>query len=234
MNSEPSNQRCMSVLESIENEETVRLSHARQVPSGSCASTWVASYGKLKKMLAHLLHLNICSKKSCKMRRQHTRHDITCVHSIFVLNKAKAVHKLDLGDLASAMGVEVVLNIGLGSYSYAVQSANSVELSEGPRAQAPAPTAVDQCQGDSVHASQCRVARQVRVRQERGADAVQKWRKGSEKQGQPRPHPRFLGMQCPVVRACVGARAGNGREVCMEAIFGRAQRSVPLRGRLPR
>ena len=108
----------MSVLESIENEETVRLSHARQVPSGSCASTWVASYGKLKKMLAHLLHLNICSiKKSCKMRRQHTRHDITCVHSIFVLNKAKAVHKLDLGDLASAMGVEVVLNIGLGSYS---------------------------------------------------------------------------------------------------------------------
>jgi hypothetical protein len=117
MNSEPSNQRRMSVLESIEGVETVRLSQARQVPSGSCASTWISSYGKLKKKSAHLLH-KICSvKKSCKMRRQHTRHDITCVHSIFVLNKAKAVHKLDLGDLASAMGVEVVLNVGLGSYS---------------------------------------------------------------------------------------------------------------------
>jgi hypothetical protein len=32
-----------------------------------------------------------------------------------------------------------------------VQSANSVELSESPQAQAPAPTAVDQCQGDCVH-----------------------------------------------------------------------------------
>jgi hypothetical protein len=46
-----------------------------------------------------------------------TRHDIARVHRIFVLDEAKAVHKLDLGDLASAMGVEVVLNIGLGSYS---------------------------------------------------------------------------------------------------------------------
>ena len=46
-----------------------------------------------------------------------TRHDVTRVHCIFVLDEAKAVHELDLGDLASAMGVEVVLNIGLGSYS---------------------------------------------------------------------------------------------------------------------
>jgi len=43
------------------------------------------------------------------------RHDVTRVHCIFVLDEAKAVHELDLGDLASAMGVEVVLNIGLGS-----------------------------------------------------------------------------------------------------------------------
>lgn len=48
---------------------------------------------------------------------RRTRHDITRVHRIFVLDEAKAVHKLDLGDLASAMSVEVVLNIGLGSYS---------------------------------------------------------------------------------------------------------------------
>ena len=51
------------------------------------------------------------------MMCQHTGHDVTCVHRIFVLDKAKAIHKLDLGDLASAMGVEVVLNVGLGSYS---------------------------------------------------------------------------------------------------------------------
>lgn len=46
-----------------------------------------------------------------------TGHNVTRVHRIFVLDEAKAVHELDLGDLASAMGVEVVLNIGLGSYS---------------------------------------------------------------------------------------------------------------------
>lgn len=46
-----------------------------------------------------------------------TWHDITRIHRVFVLNEAKAIHELDLGDLASAMGVEVVLNIGLGSYS---------------------------------------------------------------------------------------------------------------------
>ena len=69
-----------------------------------------------------------------------------------------------------------------------------------------------------MHASQCRVARQVRVRQKRGADAVQERRRGSKKQGQPRPHPRFEGMQRPRVLSCarVGARAGNGREVCVE------------------
>lgn len=53
------------------------------------------------------------------MAQLHVRtgYDVTCVHCIFVLDEAKAVHELDLGDLASAMGVEVVLNIGLGSYS---------------------------------------------------------------------------------------------------------------------
>lgn len=52
-----------------------------------------------------------------QMTRGRTRHDIARIHRIFVLDEAKAVHKLDLGDLASAMSVEVVLNIGLGSYS---------------------------------------------------------------------------------------------------------------------
>ena len=52
-----------------------------------------------------------------------TRHDIARIHSILVLDKAEAIHKLNFGDLAGAMGVEVVLNIGLGSYNHKVQSA---------------------------------------------------------------------------------------------------------------
>ena len=44
-----------------------------------------------------------------------TRNDIARIHRILVLNKAEAIHELDLGDFTGAMGVEVVLNIGLGS-----------------------------------------------------------------------------------------------------------------------
>lgn len=47
----------------------------------------------------------------------HTWNDITCVHGILVLDEAEAIHELDLGDFAGAMGVEVVLNVGLGSCS---------------------------------------------------------------------------------------------------------------------
>lgn len=49
--------------------------------------------------------------------RQLTRNNITRVHGIFVLDETKAVHQLDLGDFASAMGREMGLNIilsGLG------------------------------------------------------------------------------------------------------------------------
>lgn len=43
--------------------------------------------------------------------------DITRIHGVLVLDEAEAIHELDLGNLAGAMGVEVVLNIGLGSCS---------------------------------------------------------------------------------------------------------------------
>lgn len=46
-----------------------------------------------------------------------TRNNIACIHGIFVLDETEAIHELDLGYLAGAMGVEVVLNVGLGSYS---------------------------------------------------------------------------------------------------------------------
>jgi hypothetical protein len=52
-----------------------------------------------------------------------TRYDIARVHGVLVLDEPKAIHKLNLGDLAGAMGVEVVLNIGLGSYIHMVQLA---------------------------------------------------------------------------------------------------------------
>jgi hypothetical protein len=44
-----------------------------------------------------------------------TRDDIASVHSIFVLDEAKSIHELDLGDLAGAMAGEMGLNVGLGS-----------------------------------------------------------------------------------------------------------------------
>jgi hypothetical protein len=40
---------------------------------------------------------------------------VTGIHSIIVLNEAKAIHEFDLGDLSSAMGSKVVLDINLGS-----------------------------------------------------------------------------------------------------------------------
>lgn len=46
-----------------------------------------------------------------------TRNDITGIHGIIVFDESKAVHKLDLGDLSSAVGFEMRLDISLGSYS---------------------------------------------------------------------------------------------------------------------
>jgi len=40
--------------------------------------------------------------------------DVTRIHGIFILNEAEAIHELDLGDLPSAMGREVILDILLG------------------------------------------------------------------------------------------------------------------------
>lgn len=58
-----------------------------------------------------------------------TGYDISCIHGVLILDKAEAIHKLNLGDVAGAMGVEVVLNIGLGSYNHTVQSAMPCQVS---------------------------------------------------------------------------------------------------------
>ena len=54
----------------------------------------------------------IHGERACRIR---TRYDISRIHGVFVLDEAEAIHKLNLGDLACAMSVEVVLDIGLGS-----------------------------------------------------------------------------------------------------------------------
>lgn len=67
-----------------------------------------------------------------------TRYDIARIHGVFVLDKAEAIHELNLRDLAGAMGVEVVLNIGLGSCKHTVRSATP-EVQAKPAPSQPAP-----------------------------------------------------------------------------------------------
>lgn len=43
--------------------------------------------------------------------------DVTRVHHVLVLDEAEAVHELDLGDLAGAMGAKVARDILLGGLS---------------------------------------------------------------------------------------------------------------------
>ena len=97
---------------------------------------------------------------------------------------------------------------------HAVQSANSVELSEGPQAQAPAPTAVDQCQGGCITMQGCATGQSAtETRRRCGAEVEERIRE----QG-PATSTSALpghGMQRPRVLSCarVGARAGNERGV---------------------
>jgi len=47
----------------------------------------------------------------------HTWNNVARIKGVLVLDEAEAIHEFDLSNLAGAMGVEVVLNVGLGSYS---------------------------------------------------------------------------------------------------------------------
>lgn len=46
-----------------------------------------------------------------------TRNDITGIHSVVVLNESETIHELDLGDVAGAMGLEMILDIFFGDWS---------------------------------------------------------------------------------------------------------------------
>ena len=49
-------------------------------------------------------------------RDKLTRNNVAGVHSILILDKPEAVHKLDFGDLAGAMSRKVGFHIGLGCF----------------------------------------------------------------------------------------------------------------------
>jgi hypothetical protein len=51
---------------------------------------------------------------------KHTWNDITGVLGVLPLDEAKAVHQLDLRDLASAMFQEQGLDVGLGGFAWVV------------------------------------------------------------------------------------------------------------------
>ena len=53
---------------------------------------------------------------SVKLELKLTRHHISRIHRIVILNESKAIHELHLGNVASAMGLEVFLDIFLGGW----------------------------------------------------------------------------------------------------------------------
>lgn len=66
----------------------------------------IITYGKLCVVLA--------PKVACREEECHTRNDIASVHCVLILNEAEAIHEFDLGDLTSAMCLEMSLDVCLG------------------------------------------------------------------------------------------------------------------------
>jgi hypothetical protein len=53
------------------------------------------------------------------------RDNVTSIHGVLVLDETEAVHELDLGDLARAMGLEVGLYVCLGGIAGEVAQVKS-------------------------------------------------------------------------------------------------------------
>lgn len=99
---------------------------------------------------------------------------------------------------------------------HAVQSANSVELSERPsKAQAPAPTAVDQRQGDCITMQGCATGQSATETRRRCGAEVEE-RIGEQGPATSTSALPGHGMQRPRVLLCVrvGAKAGKERGGC--------------------
>jgi len=60
-----------------------------------------------------------------KVGTMESRNDVASIHSILVFDKTEAIHKLDLGDLACAMSIEVGFNIRFGRITRQVAQVQS-------------------------------------------------------------------------------------------------------------
>jgi len=86
----------------------------RSDPSDVCALlerlpvaiAWIGTYGKLIRKLAYIPEVTIA-------QIDLTRNYISCIHRIIILDEAKAIHKLDLGDVTRTI-LEMALNVFLG------------------------------------------------------------------------------------------------------------------------
>ena len=56
-----------------------------------------------------------------------TRHNVSGIHGVLILNETKAIHQLDLRDLTRSMGTEVLLDI-LFSYCPSRNRVSSYDL----------------------------------------------------------------------------------------------------------
>lgn len=86
---------------------------------GSIYAGWVSTdsrvrHGRESSNVRKAVAVALALVATIKMGRRLTRNDVSRIHGILVLDEAEAIHELDLGDLASAMGSEVAFNIGLG------------------------------------------------------------------------------------------------------------------------
>jgi hypothetical protein len=69
------------------------------------------------------------------VRIKLTWNNIPSIHGIFILDESKAIHQLDLGDLARFVGSKVGFNIGLGGWedvSDFVATSSQVEIYGSP------------------------------------------------------------------------------------------------------
>ena len=64
-----------------------------------------------------------------RYRRRLTRNNVASVHGIVVLDEAKAIHDLHFGDVACAMGLEMLLDVFLGDWKDEPRSAQRTEES---------------------------------------------------------------------------------------------------------
>lgn len=88
---------------------------------GRCLHTYGKLYVITSQYRASKLQTKERRKNNDKAKNKgrwkaRTRDNVARVHRIFVLNESEAIHELNLGDLASAMGGKVSLNIGFSSW----------------------------------------------------------------------------------------------------------------------